>query len=239
MSILATCRSVRFSRAVARQAFRSRSRFSKPGWSDGTRRDGLGRPASSGMLRMVSRASWPEATQDSDCRMSASRVATSASALRISMGGNGPDFGLPLVLGQQVAGQLQGLAPDLEVLDGVDQVPIGLLDAEDRVLQDGAELDLADVQVVAGDDDVALVQPDPEIAQEGLPQAEGERASVARIDGLEAAVAFAFVGGQGGVEAPPRGHELGDLGRIILVLGRAAGWPNRSRRRTASWWSRC
>jgi len=62
-----------------------------------------------------------------------------------------------------------------------------------------------DVLVVLGDDDLAPAHAVAEIPEQWLAEAEAERASVARIDRLEAAVGFALVAAQGDRDRPPVG----------------------------------
>ena len=94
-------------------------------------------------------------------------LATWAWALMTSRGAIWPISTLRSFCGQEVLGQLQGGLLDLEVLDAVDQVPIGLGDAVDGVLDGLGQLDLGAVQAVAGDDDVLVGHLGPEVPAAG------------------------------------------------------------------------
>ena len=91
--------------------------------------------------------------------------------------GHRPDLDRALVIGQEIFRKLQAETLDLEVLDAVDQAPVGLDDRVDRALDGVGERELGGLVAVAGDDDVPVRDLGPEVPEEGLVVAEAQAGS--------------------------------------------------------------
>jgi hypothetical protein len=126
--------------------------------------------------------------------------------------GLGADLDLTLGLGQEVAAALEGLLERLEVLDGVDEVPIGRFHVVDGLDEDRLELAPRNLEVILGDDDLASADGPAEILEEGLGQDEVQAACVGGVVALEELIVLGVIVTQGGLEGAPHGDPLEDRG---------------------------
>ena len=99
--------------------------------------------------------------------MSAFRLATSAWALRISLGASVPMAASFRLFSSRSSASLSDWRWTLRDLDQIDELPVGLLDRIDRLEEGVLEVVLGDVAVVPGDEDVLAARPQPKSLRSG------------------------------------------------------------------------
>ncbi len=117
--------------------------------------------------------------------MLASRRATVASALRTSIGAFVPTWTSRLVLARRSRPLSRDWPLGLQVLDGVDEVPVGRFDVVDRFDEDVLELAPGGFEAVLGDEDLPAADGPAEVLEQGLGQGEIQPARIGRIVVLE------------------------------------------------------
>ena len=157
----------------------------------------------------------------SPCASSCSRDATSASACTMSIGASVPTSTRMRLSSSSLRASSSDRRRHLQLVDGVDVVPVGVADVGQRVGDGRPQLQLADVAVDPGDAQLRARRVGAEVAQQRLDEQRRERRVELRVERVEAAgrILAAVVEADREVAAAPRQQlRAAEVERRLIVL---------------------